>query len=289
MANGCLCFSTGALFASFFLRFFFMTTHPGDVLLHAPGDAPLPKGLYATPPTHVDENRTCDYQPGYHNAYNGFASEYVVYAHEVRRHRFHHVRRLITLIPRLQNRTYMAKYQAEAGDEHYGLLCYLSKTQRVGSLVVDVGSGPYGLSSLAMGCNEHVPVFAYDVISTLKSLSEKHYESSWSIQERLRHIYLVHGDAMSPRNARIVLAASVILLDTHHEPVRLPFEYAFYDFLLRNCYSGLLVVDGIHLNADMEAFWNSIRLKKFDVTLMGRPTGTGIVDFSGWLRIEGDM
>jgi len=288
MANSWLCFVAGTCFALFVFHAYFIRSHPGDALLHA-HDAPPPKGMYNTPPTHVDENRTCNFAPGYKNAHNGYSKEYVVYAHEVRRHRFHHVRRLVRLVPRLQNRTYLNKYTAEAGDEHYALLCYLSKTLRAGSLVVDVGSGPYGLSSLAMGCNSHVPVFAYDIVSTLQSLSDKHHESAWSIQERLGQIYLVHGDAMSPRNARIVLAASVILLDTHHDPVQQPFEYAFYEFLVRNCFSGLLVVDGIHLNKDMEAFWASIQLKKHDVTLMGRPTGTGIVDFSGWFRIEGDM
>jgi hypothetical protein len=275
-----------------FMLLFHLATppsHPGDVHLITPTGVPPPQSVYNATPEHVDEPvRNCSFE---RNAFSGFTGPYHLRVHELRRLKFHHVRRLAKMVPRINNRTLVAQYQAEAGDDHYALLCYLAKTQRIGSIVSDVGSGPHGLSSLALGCNPHVPVFAYDVESTRTSLARIHRESEYRIQDQLTNIFLVHGDALSPRNSRVLLASAVILLSTHRDPDRVPFERAFVDFLRRNCFAGLLVVDGIHLNPGMEALWASIETppRKYDVTLLGRPTGTGLVDFSGRLVLDGDM
>lgn len=283
------CFFSGAVFVWLVMTALAPSSHPLDVHLVTPTGVPVPNGTYNSTPEHVDERpRKCSFE---RNPYSAYWGPYHLRAHDVRRYKFHLVPRLMEMVPRINNRTLHHQYKSPPGDEHYALLCYLAKTQRVGSIVADVGAGPYGLSSLALGCNLHVPVFSFDLESTRSSLARLNREFEHRIQNQLINIFFVHGDALSPRNSRMLLASAVILLSTHRDPERVPFERAFVDFLQRNCYAGLLVMDGIHLNSGMEQLWNSIESppRKYDVTLLGRPIGTGIVDFSGRLVIDGDM
>ena len=57
------------------------------------------------------------------------------------------------------------------------------------------------------------------------------------------------------------------------------FENAFYQ-LIRHDYKGILIVDDIHYNAEMERFWSKITEHKEDITEIGHYSGTGIVYFN---------
>jgi hypothetical protein len=164
-------------------------------------------------------------------------------------------------------------------------LCYLATVVPTGSLVVDVGC-ELGMTALAMGCNKHVPVFAYNPVDAHANLLRHSHMSAFRMRQRVPNVFFTHGDVLAPRNARVLLSAAIIFLDARHLPYTEPFERAFFDFLIENCYAGLLVVNDIRINDEMRRWWSSIPLKKYDVTRLGRPSGTGIVDFSGVLAFE---
>ena len=73
-----------------------------------------------------------------------------------------------------------------------------------------------------------------------------------------------------------LLASPLILLDTYHDGV---FEQEMYDFLSRNNYTGLLLLDDIHVNPAMQQFWSGVSHTKLDLTTWGHWSGTGLVVF----------
>ena len=68
----------------------------------------------------------------------------------------------------------------------------------------------------------------------------------------------------------------------------MPFEREFMQALEGVGYRGLVVCDDIHMNAEMVRWWHEIPQRKFDVTSVGHgQSGTGVVDFTGRLRVVG--
>lgn len=145
--------------------------------------------------------------------------------------------------------------------EHYRLLAHLS-TLYSDHTLFDVGTLK-GYSALALSYNNSNRVISYD-IEDLKELNDA--QSLTNIEYRIGNVL------DDPR----LLSAPVILLDTYHDGF---FENEFYQFLRKNNYKGLLVLDDIHLNNPMREFWKRIEEPKEDLTDIGHWSGTGIVDF----------
>jgi hypothetical protein len=83
----------------------------------------------------------------------------------------------------------------------------------------------------------------------------------------------------------LLLEADLILLDTAHLG---DWEQQVYLHLCTHGYKGLLVLDDIHANIQMELFWAGISHRKYDLTSVGHAvSGTGLVDFGGTLRVLG--
>jgi hypothetical protein len=74
----------------------------------------------------------------------------------------------------------------------------------------------------------------------------------------------------------MILGSKYIMLDTYHDGV---FEEQFINYLDSINYKGYLLLDDIHLNFEMERFWESITKGKHDLTSIGHSTGTGVVYF----------
>ena len=90
------------------------------------------------------------------------------------------------------------------------------------------------------------------------------------------------------RDLRDIARAPLISLDTAHLPDTVPFEREFMQALEGVGYRGVVVCDDIHMNAEMVRWWHEIPQRKFDVTAVGHgQSGTGVVDFSGRLRVAG--
>lgn len=148
-----------------------------------------------------------------------------------------------------------------AGREHYRLLNYLCTGKK---LVFDIGTYR-GSSSIAMSSAKKV--ISYDV--------EKLREV-----KKLKNITYKIGEVMDDKQ---ILEADVILLDTYHDGT---YEREFYQFLRDYYYKGILVLDDIHLNPEMERLWSNIIDPKDDFTEIGHYTGTGVVYMGGLKRLS---
>ena len=159
----------------------------------------------------------------------------------------------------------------KSGNEPYRLLIYISLLFNNCDLF-DVGTYG-GVSALALSSNPSNNIHSFDLVD--KHSKQLHNEKNihFYIEDILQHTE--HHEKL--------LSSPFIYLDTLHDGA---FESHFYNFLVKNNYKGILVLDDIYLNSEMKSFWNSINVKKFDITKYGHATGTGMVVFNDTINIE---
>jgi predicted O-methyltransferase YrrM len=164
------------------------------------------------------------------------------------------------------NPVYQKYFLEEPGKEPYKLIAYLSKV--IGGQAVDMGT-LYGSSALALSHNEHTQVLTLDV--------KKHIPDAQDLVSPLnrKNIRMIVASCQSilPHAATVDL----ILLDID---IYLITEIKkIINKLIYHKYKGILVLDNIHVNKDMEQLWNEIpeHIKKIDATSIGHHTGTGIL------------
>tara|TARA_R110000744_G_scaffold296672_1_gene406572 strand:+ start:7669 stop:8337 length:669 start_codon:yes stop_codon:yes gene_type:complete len=162
-------------------------------------------------------------------------------------------------------------------NEHYHLLAYIS-TLVDNSIIIDSGTHRGG-SAMALSYNQSNNVHTYD-IETYKGGIEN------NVQDKPSN---VKSNPSSDITELIktekdhVLNSTIFFLDINHEG---PDEMKIFEFLLSNNYKGILILDDIHINSQMEDVWNYIQLKDvmtYDVTKYGNcngNAGTGIVLFN---------
>lgn len=150
------------------------------------------------------------------------------------------------------------------GGEHYQLLAYLASKLPSESVAVDVGTAE-GASALALRAGG-VKVFSFDVKPTMLMPLRTFPGITFKVADGVE-------------SALSLLDARLIVLDINpHEGER---EFEMVRRLDEARWKGLLVCDDIHLTPSMDAFWESVRESKWDVTKYGHFTGTGIVGFGG--------
>ena len=163
-------------------------------------------------------------------------------------------------------------FLAPPGENHYGLLAYLSLIKN-NQFIVELGTH-HGTSSLALSVNSTNHILTYDIIDR------------YGIRPQPKNVERKIGDIFDLKNEDILLKTNFIFLDTAHTGT---FEWKVYNFLVNNNYKGILVLDDIHWNNPMKDFWNGINITKYDITDIGHGicpdgiAGTGIVDFSNQL------
>jgi len=143
--------------------------------------------------------------------------------------------------------------------EHYRLLSYISK-QFNNCYISDFGT-LFGASALALSQNSTNHVHSYDV-----DIKPKRFKKE--------NITFNEKDAVISIMAKY---SQIILLDV--DPHYGQLERIIYAKLIIEGFKGILICDDIFLNDEMRAFWNSIKLDKYNFTDVGHATGTGIVDF----------
>lgn len=156
-------------------------------------------------------------------------------------------------------------FLGQPGIAPYKLLAYFStlfKTQ----VLVEIGVHN-GWGSLAMSYNEDNCVVGYDI--DLGPLNR-------AIEEERPNV-LFHEGIAHEMDPEIILASPFVHFDAQHDGI---YERTFFDFLVARGYQGWLMLDDIHLNDAMKAFWQSITLPKHDLTQFGHSTGTGLVTFN---------
>ena len=144
-------------------------------------------------------------------------------------------------------------------NEHYMLLSTVSKHYENVKLY-DIGSYR-GLSALALSSNEKNLVISYDIGYFIE------IDRPSNVEFRIGNFY----------NDRELLSSPLIVFDI--DPHNGLDERNFVDYLIQHEYKGTVIFDDIHLNDEMEQFWDSITQEKQDFTQVGHGSGTGIVHF----------
>ena len=147
----------------------------------------------------------------------------------------------------------------ERDNEHYKLLAHLVNNLR-NTVVYDIGTYR-GLSAIAMASNPHNKVISYDIENFLECMIPA------NVEFKIDDCYLDEGILKSP----------LISLDV--DPHDGEFEKKFIAFLTANNYKGTVICDDIHLSPQMQDFWDSVTLTKYDVTEFGHYSGTGMIIF----------
>ena len=147
----------------------------------------------------------------------------------------------------------------EKDNEHYKLLAYLANNLH-NTVVYDIGTYR-GLSAIAMASNPTNKVVSYDIEDFLEC------ETPANVEFKIGDCYLDQGMLKSP----------LISLDV--DPHDGEFEKKFIAFLIANNYKGTVICDDIHLSLQMKNFWDSVTVKKYDVTEVGHYSGTGMIVF----------
>lgn len=169
-------------------------------------------------------------------------------------------------------------FYAEAGREHHRLLAYLS-TMLEGRTIFDIGTH-LGDSALALSYNESNRVLSFDVVDKVPSH-----------RRRRKNITYHQVDLFDPTvrlmwKAQILDSALIFVDVDPHDGAQ---EYDFVDWLFRNEYRGIIVLDDIwHFKSMRDRLWYRIDDRhKLDVTHVGHWSGTGIVSFVEEIACEG--
>jgi predicted O-methyltransferase YrrM len=163
---------------------------------------------------------------------------------------------------------------------HYRLLAYLS-TKFNNELLIDIGTH-MGASALALSYNRNNKIITYD-LPDAPSMYYGGIEANVKLEEVNVEYKLCN--VMESKERKSLLNAPLIFLDVAH---RGDFENEVYDYLKKNSYKGLLILDDIHLNHAMKNFWQKIDTTKIDVTHIAHSaggSGTGIVDFENSVEL----
>jgi len=195
-----------------------------------------------------------------------------------------------------------------AGEEHYRLLAHLSAQLGATEHAAEVGTR-YGAGAFALAAQTSATVHTVDVpesnefetgsriAQSANGTQKQQIGNDEYVYASLRHEANVHfhraNILAAPHGgaAQAVSSAALVLLDTLHEPESKPFEYAFLAWLGKAGFKGVLLLDDIHLNPEMERLWRSLILGNVsglprklysvaDATAVGHFSGTGLLNFS---------
>lgn len=159
-------------------------------------------------------------------------------------------------------------FSSPAGQEHYKLLGYLASQCPDGDIVYDIGTY-VGMSAMAMSIKPTVKVITYDLEDHFPNdASKKHVHSIKNIEFRMK-------DCL--QDMQDIARATLVLLDIEpHDGVQ---EHNIVDAMNKAGFKGICVCDDINVNDAMKTWWQSITLKKYDVSKYGHWSGTGIIVF----------
>lgn len=168
------------------------------------------------------------------------------------------------------NPTFKEYMTKSSGEEHYKLLNFLAKEvaqTKKACKVADIGT-LYGCSALAFAmAHPSVNVTTYDISNVVPNV--QNVKTIANISNITRKYMSGQLDIPS------IAESDIVLLDI--DPHSGTEEHKIVKRLQTEGFKGILVVDSINLNEQMQSFWKSVDLEKYDVTKYGHWTGTGIV------------
>ena len=160
--------------------------------------------------------------------------------------------------------------------EHYHFLGYISTTIDNGT-IIDTGTHRGG-SAIALSYNQSNKVHTYDIESFRSGITG----NVKNIPKNISYYCPLSIIELMETNPDQILTSDIFFIDINHEG---PEEIKLFDFLLENNYKGILILDDIHINADMEHVWSYIQSSDvitFDATNIAHlldGDGTGVVFF----------
>lgn len=165
----------------------------------------------------------------------------------------------------LDDTHHFADARAKKGGEHYQLLTYLTNLFD-DILILDVGTN-WGDSAISLSQNRKNRVITYDIEHIWNYPFSDSFEN---LKFRLMDI--------NKEDIEIIKSAKLIFLDIAHDGFQ---EQIFTDMLKRIDYKGFVVCDDIHLpwSPQMNVWWNSIDVEKYDLTDIGHTWGTGLINY----------
>lgn len=180
--------------------------------------------------------------------------------------KYNYIQTALDSISLLDLATHIQDYEARTfflgapGKEHYKLLAYFSTTFNK-QILFDIGTYK-GCSALALAYNNSNQVKSFDIVNVNK-IKNKPENIEWYFDNFLTY------------NINEILTSPFIMLDIDHTGKT---EKIILDFLIDNKWHGLLLLDDIYLNSEMQQFWSDITLPKYDLSHMGHFSGTGLVE-----------
>lgn len=157
-------------------------------------------------------------------------------------------------------------FSMSPGENHCKLLAYLSSQLSSNSKVADLGTYCGG-SAIALAFNPNVQVLTYDI--------DDYLPDDKITCKNLTNIRFIRDNCI--RRISDYLDASIVFLDTApHDGQQ---ESEILGKLMCSRFRGLLICDDIFYSDSMKSWWNSVQLKKYDVTRYGHYSGTGIIVF----------
>ena len=179
-------------------------------------------------------------------------------------------------------------FYRKSGETMYRLLAYLSCYFN-NKLILDIGTCT-GTSALALSFNQKNRVISFDTVERQAILIESKINTInnvWLKDEGFKVFYLNNIDFIISKDfmksfSSFLLVSDLILLDIDHSGIK---EKQIYDFLVKNNYKGILLLDDIIQFDGIINLWKSIDKKKYDLTKYGNFCGTGLVDFSDDLEL----
>jgi hypothetical protein len=199
-----------------------------------------------------------------------------------------------------QLKRFTALILADPGKEHYALLHYLTKTYHANTdcrHVVEIGTR-YVASALALGASG-VTVKAFNIPERedhegafpeqTKEAWQQELQSTENVQIEFNNLNLLKASNLDFQQ---YMTTWLIVLDTYHETYSVQFERQFLARLVNLTdpfkFRGIILVDDIHYDAEMEHWWNELQdnamrwgFVPHDLTSVGHDSGTGLLDFSG--------
>lgn len=187
----------------------------------------------------------------------------------------------------------------DPGVEHYPLQQYMTQTYGDCRHIMDIGTR-YVASSLALGSNFRTPIWTFDMAASTErqmafqaaQKSEAEWQTtvqSLGVQIKFHNLDLL---TIPQTEFEAYIGTWFIMLDTAHLPYTVPFEREFFERLYRSNYKGIVFLDDINLNDEMKRWWQELKdqaaehqFQMYDVTPVGHHSGTGVVDFSGTVRL----
>lgn len=164
---------------------------------------------------------------------------------------------------KIDNEEYQNYYENTSSKEHYRLLNFLSHSLN-NSVIIDVGTLK-GCSALALSVNKTNKIYSFNLNHELQ------------LKEIPDNVEFIVDNVINGKYDSILMESKIILLDTFHDGT---FELEFFNYLTSKKWIGILILDDIHLNEQMQTFWNGIPNDKLDISNIGHQTGTGVVFFN---------